>query len=410
MDYVNALLGKGAAPAPVPAPVPAPAPPVSSNARLNNENYTMSRRTRRARRMSKNPSLYRTRSAPNLRPPSSVVTVPYANDAPPPSKTVLDNVAAPGPLPSTVSESGTEAKPVTKPETASVVESITQFMTASVTPPVAPTESVTPTESVVESADLPKVTVDATAGFDQLNVTLSGQQSIYVKAGMQMQMDDSLELKATLGNQGVLGAVYRGMSTGTVVQNHITVKDATGSGTVSIFSFLPGNVHELTVTGEEEWAIHDACYVASTANILVESKLTLRGGITSNGLFKTVVRLRDGEKGPSKVWLFAYGGVRTKKNDVPFRLHAGLFLAAKEKVYTESARLALATPHLGSALFSGLGIMLWFDGKQPDEVVYLQSGNLDALRDFIEETAQVEDIKGDIKGDMMEMALDKVFE
>ena len=175
--------------------------------------------------------------------------------------------------------------------------------------------------------------------------------------------------------------------TGTLVQNKIAPRAATDRGNVTLYTFLPGNIQELTVTGDDVWAIHHACYLASTDNVLVESNVSFAGFMSGNGLVYSKVRLADPTRGDGKVWLFAYGGVRTRPLDTAFRAHAGLFLAMKEPLYLTTAP-TLASSHLASSAFSGMGILMSFQ-ETPDEVVHLQNGNLDALREFIQDQAPV---------------------
>jgi uncharacterized protein (AIM24 family) len=236
---------------------------------------------------------------------------------------------------------------------------------------------------------LPEAVVVSVAGFDQLKVTLSGTQSIYVKAGMQMEMDDTLELSATLGDKGILGAFRRAVSTGNVIQNKIAPRTSSESGEVSLFTILSGNIHEIAVTGDEVWAIHNSSYLASTENVVIESGLFLKGGMAGNGVLYSKVRLEDPTKGDGKVWVFAYGGVRTKKLDRAFRTHTGLFLAMKEHLYLKTSPTLAAPGKLGSSLFSSMGLMMSFQPTtESDEVVYMQNCNLDALFDFIQTNIQ----------------------
>ena len=84
-----------------------------------------------------------------------------------------------------------------------------------------------------------------------------------------------------------------------------------------------------------------------------------------------------------KVWLTAYGGIieRPLKDNRDFLVHSGLFLAMKNSVYEKISVNKAGS--LFTAIAGGEGIMLDFSKTDTDDILYLQSGNLNAFLDFI---------------------------
>jgi uncharacterized protein (AIM24 family) len=107
---------------------------------------------------------------------------------------------------------------------------------------------------------------------------------------------------------------------------------------------------------------------------------------TGNGAFYTKIVNNSNVDGI--VWLIAYGGVQERKlqENNNFYVHSGLFLAMKQSHY-DKLQIGLASS-IFSTIAGGVGIVMDFsevtvDTKDTNEIVYLQTGNLDEFLNFI---------------------------
>ena len=234
------------------------------------------------------------------------------------------------------------------------------------------------------------------SGFDHLDIIIKDGDIIKTRAECQIVLDKSLKVEANVGGKGVMSGLWRSISTGSIFMNNISYNSeilsvsgetvekkggAANQGTLSIYSIIPGNIKEIIIEPSGVWCIHNNSFLACTDNINLTSGISLSTAVTGNGLFYTKVENTSGVNG--KVWLTAYGGIieRPLKDNRDFLVHSGLFLAMKNSVYEK-----ISVNKAGSfftAIAGGEGIMMDFSQTDTDDIVYLQSGNLDAFLNFI---------------------------
>jgi len=253
--------------------------------------------------------------------------------------------------------------------------------------------------------NIPKIesTITNVSGFDHLDIIIKEGDIIKTRAECQIVLDKSLKVEADMGGKGVISGLWRSMSTGTIFMNKIsygssettsttapqsvsgeiveTKGGAPSQGKLSIYSIIPGNIKEIVIEPSGVWCIHNNSFLACTDNINLTSGLSLSTIVTGNGLFYTKVENTSSVNG--KVWLTAYGGIieRPLKDNRDFLVHSGLFLAMKNGVYEK-----ISVNKAGSfftAVAGGEGIMMDFSKTDTDDILYLQSGNLDSFLDFI---------------------------
>jgi len=53
------------------------------------------------------------------------------------------------------------------------------------------------------------------SGFDSLEITIKGNAVLYTRAECQLVIDNSLEMKSTIGGKGIVSGFVRSLSTGT---------------------------------------------------------------------------------------------------------------------------------------------------------------------------------------------------
>jgi uncharacterized protein (TIGR00266 family) len=221
------------------------------------------------------------------------------------------------------------------------------------------------------------------SGFDQLDITLEGDGGIYTRAEAQMIMDKTLSVTATIGGKGIIKGLYRSFSTGTFFINKIKPENSDVSGNVSLFSFIPGKIQDIVLKPGDSWCIHNNAFLACSENITVMTGVSFQTTFTGNGAFYTKITNESGKDGI--VWLIAYGGVQKRSiaNNNNFYVHSGLFLAMKQSNY-EKLQVGLSST-VFSTIAGGLGIVMDFSGVQggEDDVLYLQTGNLDEFLSFI---------------------------
>jgi len=261
--------------------------------------------------------------------------------------------------------------------------------------------------------------INNVSGFDQLDITLKQNASIYTRAECQLIIDKTLTMFATIGGKGFVKAFYRSFSSGTFFINKISVSPddpnnlngpITGSGNVSIFSFLPGNILELKLKPGDSWCVHHNSFLACTTNISIYTGISLSIAITGNGLFYT--KLENNTDKTGTAWLISYGGI-VKKNindNNNLRIHSGLFLACSLNIYSQ---IQVGLPSsIFSTIAGGQGIILDVSEVkkiEQDNIMYLQSGNLDEFLSFIAAAVTDKQIDAEIKTDAAVGLLDFAF-
>lgn len=245
------------------------------------------------------------------------------------------------------------------------------------------------------------------SGFDQLDIQLSGQGAIYTRAECQLIMDKSLSVFATIGGKGIAKALYRSFASGTFFLNRITPID-NGSGKLSIFSFIPGNIQKLDINIGEEWCIHHSAFLACTENITIETGVSFATTLTGNGTFYTKIKNVSQKLGT--VWLVAYGGIAERKlnENKNFIVHSGLFLAVRRPVY-DKLKIGLAST-IFSSIAGGQGIVMDFSQTEPSnaDVLYLQTGNLDEFLSFISNAVMNKEMHADMAESVVSGVIDGV--
>jgi len=220
------------------------------------------------------------------------------------------------------------------------------------------------------------------SGFDQLDITLEGDGSIYTRAEAQMVMDKSLSIAATIGGKGIFKGLYRSFSTGTFFINKISPIDG-GKGNVSLFSFIPGKIQEIVIEPGDSWCIHNNAFLACSENITLMTGISFQTTFTGNGAFYTKVVNESAKKGI--LWLIAYGGVQKRSLNAAnnYYVHSGLFLAMKQSAY-QDLQIGLSSS-IFSTIAGGLGIVMDFSKVKggSEDFLYLQTGNLDEFLSFI---------------------------
>ena len=284
--------------------------------------------------------------------------------------------------------------------------------------------------------DISKITgtITPNSGFDQLDIIIYPGETIRTRAECQIIIDNNLKIEADTGGDGAASGLWQSMSTGTFFMNKISYmqSDASSSpvpaesteegtdkqeetekqestdqkeikggaaeqGVLSIFSILPGKIKEIVIKPKTVWCIHHSTFLACTENITVSSGLSLSTEITGNGLFYT--KAENSSETDGRIWLTAYGGVieRPLKDKRNFLVHSGLFLAIPNSVYEK-----ISIKRAGSIFTSiagGEGIMMDFSQTDTDDIVYLQSGNVNAFLDFISSSVNSLPIDNGVESD-----------
>lgn len=211
-------------------------------------------------------------------------------------------------------------------------------------------------------------------GFGHLEIELKNEKSVvYAKSGCQMIIDNSMNLFASTGNNGIFNGILASFSTGTFFLNKVSLLPPQKSGKVSIYSVIPGTIQELIIEPGQTWCVNDITYLCSTENIIVESGISFSTFITGNGILYT--RIKNKSKYKGKVWLNAWGGVINKNltENKNFKIHSGLFLAMPESIY-KKIKVKLAST-IFSSIAGGQGIMMDFSETEPipNDILYLQN-------------------------------------
>jgi uncharacterized protein (AIM24 family) len=247
------------------------------------------------------------------------------------------------------------------------------------------------------------------SGFDVLEITLSHKGAIYTRAECQMNLENTLELYATVGDKGIMHGIFRSFSTGTFFLNRVSVKPNETTGKLTIFSIIPGNIQAIRISPGDTWCIHHSALIACSENITITTGMSFHQTVTGNGTFYS--RAKNESPFPGIIWLVAYGGIVKRDLNTEgsnFRLHSGLFLATKSTVY-ETMSVELAST-IFSTIAGGQGIMMNFEGykskkggahdtksdKEPngnnDDYLYYQTGNLDEFFNLISMVVAVDHI------------------
>jgi uncharacterized protein (AIM24 family) len=86
-----------------------------------------------------------------------------------------------------------------------------------------------------EVTDLISANIKNVSGFDHLEIEIKDGAAIYTRAECQLIIDNSLEMKASVGGKGIFSGFVRSLSTGTFFMNKISVANANTSKPLTFF-------------------------------------------------------------------------------------------------------------------------------------------------------------------------------
>jgi hypothetical protein len=216
-------------------------------------------------------------------------------------------------------------------------------------------------------------------------------------------MDGGLETGAGVGNGGIFGALLRGVTGSSVLQNTVTNKTNTPRRLV-LSPLLQGSIVQVNVRAGETWRFADRSFLACTPNLTVSGNINIfsnfRLSFVGQGLTYTTITAKDTD---GVAWVTAHGACEFHEltmgqgSSIPLFINNGCFLGMLDndgKINFWNDYASVGTPNsMFSAVFTQLGFVMKIqDTKFPTRparcVVLTQSLNPHNLEHYIRKIAE----------------------
>jgi len=246
---------------------------------------------------------------------------------------------------------------------------------------------------------IPTYKIQNGPGFASVDFNLDKDQTILANAGMMSYMDADVKVKTQTHG------FFKGLMRGLLTTSSMFLTDYTGvkgGNRISFANFLPGDVVPIIVKPGEKFTLASYGLVCMTANVILETRMRLKGLLLGDNAFLTDVKVDSTKSNqPGMVWVAAYGGY--EKLDVSFgdslQVDNGMFLAAHSDTRWKMSKIG----GVKSFLFSGEGVTMKFEGPC---TVYIQTRNINAFTQFISKIAETVSGKGKGLGGVLGKAFD----
>lgn len=241
-------------------------------------------------------------------------------------------------------------------------------------------------------------------GFDILKFNMAPGASVITNQETLSYMDGGLSTNATLGSSGVFGAMFRGVTGASVLQNAV-VNPTQNTLKMVLSPLTQGSVVQIDIKPGETWRLADKCFIACTPNMNVSGNINIfsnfRMMFVGENLTYTTVSADQGTAG--SVWISCYGAVEKHEinmgsgSSVPLFINNGCFLGMIDHDaahnYWETYVSVGTANGLFSAMFTQLGWVMKIQDSTPSRgaakcLVLTQSLNPHNLEKYIANVAQ----------------------
>jgi len=242
-------------------------------------------------------------------------------------------------------------------------------------------------------------------GYDILKFNMSPGASVITNQETMSYMDGGLSTNATLGSSGFFGALLRGLTGSSVLQNAVT--NPTQNPLKMILSpLLQGSILQIDIKAGETWRFADKSFLACTPNLNVSGNVNIFSNfrlmfVGENLTYTTI----SATQGGGTVWISSFGAI--EKHDVvmgtgstvPLFINNGCFLGMLDNngsVNFWNDYVTVGTANgLFSAMFTQLGWIMKIQDSTPPRrpgpitcTVFTQSLNPHNFEKYIAHIAQ----------------------
>jgi uncharacterized protein (TIGR00266 family) len=214
-----------------------------------------------------------------------------------------------------------------------------------------------------------QVYVEGTPAFRYLKVVLDPGDTFVSEAGAMASMDTGISFKARLFGGVFSAALKKLLGKESLFVNHYVNRSDRPTSLI-LSSGFPGDVHEITLSGEDLW-LEPGSFLAADPGI----ELSLAWGglsylLAGEGLFKLKAR------GQGRLWVTCYGAIIKRRVDGEYIVDTGHLVAFDSQLIMKT-RLAGG---VFSSFFGGEGIVTRVEGQG---WLYLQSRSVRGFADWL---------------------------
>jgi len=242
-------------------------------------------------------------------------------------------------------------------------------------------------------------------GFDLLKIELQPGASIITNQETMSYMDGGLSTMATTGSTGFFGALMRGVTGSSILQNQVQ-NTLQKPQTMVLSPLLQGSIVQVNMEAGETWRFADRSFLACTPNLGVSGNLNIFSNfrlsfVTGDVTYVTVTA----NSGPGTVWISAHGACESHSlvmgmpDTTPFFINNGCFLGMLDSAnginYWKDYVFVGMTSSIFQAVFTQLGLVMKIQDSVPPKrpgpirmTVLTQSLNPQNLEKFIAHIAE----------------------
>uniref|UniRef100_A0A6C0L006 Altered inheritance of mitochondria protein 24, mitochondrial n=1 Tax=viral metagenome TaxID=1070528 RepID=A0A6C0L006_9ZZZZ len=247
--------------------------------------------------------------------------------------------------------------------------------------------------------------VENVNGYDVLKFAIQPNGSVITNQETMSYMDGGLSTSATLGSSGFFGALLRGVTGSSVLQNAV-VNPTQNVLKMVLSPLMQGSILQIDVKPGETWRFSDKSFMACTPNLNVSGNINIfsnfRLMFVGENLTYTTISASDS---PGTVWISSFGAIEKHElqmgtgSTVPLFINNGCFLGMLDNngainFWNDYVTVGTANG-LFSAMFTQLGWIMKIQDTSPPRrpgpvvcTVYTQSLNPHNFEKYIAHIAQ----------------------
>ena len=247
--------------------------------------------------------------------------------------------------------------------------------------------------------------VENVNGYDVLKFEIQPNASVITNQETMSYMDGGLSTSATLGSSGFFGALLRGITGASVLQNAV-VNPTQNVLKMTLSPLMQGSILQINIKPGETWRFSDKSFMACTPNLNVSGNINIfnnfRLMFVGENLTYTTISASDS---PGTVWVTSYGAIEKHElqmgtgSTVPLFINNGCFLGMLDNngainFWNDYVTVGTANG-LFSAMFTQLGWIMKIQDTSPPRrpgpvvcTVYTQSLNPHNFEKYIAHIAQ----------------------
>lgn len=147
---------------------------------------------------------------------------------------------------------------------------------------------------------------------DVLKVTIQPSGSLIINQDSMAYMDDGLQMKVTLGNAGLSGALMRGVTGSSATQTSVTNPTQVPLK-IYVSPPMQSSIAEVRLKQGDSWNFADKTFIACSPNLKVSGSVGMKNiKLMFAGENATYVSV-SAPSGDGIVWVSAYGGYEVHK-------------------------------------------------------------------------------------------------